>query len=128
MLQISSAAQNLIQKMQQQQALSTKTPKFTYLNQEQAQNVDKLLMDTNKAKGGLCFTLQQLMEMAGMSCAHAVHDFYHNQATRNELNEIVKSKFDFNHENKEILLVCGPGNNGGDSLVLVIHSFFKKHY
>ena len=44
------------------------------------------------------------MELAGLSCAHAISDAY----------------FQKNHQLKTLIL-CGPGNNGGDGLVCARH-------
>jgi hydroxyethylthiazole kinase-like uncharacterized protein yjeF len=71
-------------------------PSF-YLSQREAVEFDKWLMDSEG--GG--FSLQQLMELAGLSVAQAVLAFF-PQATR-------------------ILVVAGPGNNGGDGLVAARH-------
>jgi NAD(P)H-hydrate epimerase len=49
------------------------------------------------------YTLEQLMELAGLSVAEAV------------VQVVPKSK---------ILLICGPGNNGGDGLVAARHLMF----
>ncbi|CCK70778.1 NADHX epimerase KNAG_0F01100 [Huiozyma naganishii CBS 8797] len=50
------------------------------------------------------FTLQQLMELAGLSVAEAVQREFPPAATR-----------------KGVLIVAGPGNNGGDGLVCARH-------
>lgn len=57
------------------------------------------------------FTLEQLMEFAGLSAAQAIYHFYtpisnNNNSTTN---------------NNKVLVVCGPGNNGGDGLVCARH-------
>ena len=44
------------------------------------------------------------MELAGLSCAHAISDAY----------------FKKNHQLRTLIL-CGPGNNGGDGLVCARH-------
>uniref|UniRef100_A0AC35TTQ2 NAD(P)H-hydrate epimerase n=1 Tax=Rhabditophanes sp. KR3021 TaxID=114890 RepID=A0AC35TTQ2_9BILA len=49
------------------------------------------------------FSVDQLMELAGLACAQALHAEYSN------------------NENKNILVITGPGNNGGDGLVLARH-------
>jgi NAD(P)H-hydrate epimerase len=67
-----------------------------YLNAKDASDLDAELM----ASPG--FTLEQLMELAGLSVAQAVY----------EVTPPTKQK---------ILLVCGPGNNGGDGLVAARH-------
>eukprot|EP01051_Picozoa_sp_SAG22_P000738 SAG22_NODE_23_length_31399_cov_35.631313_7_plen_276_part_00 len=67
----------------------------TFLHQEQAINVDVDLM----SEPG--FSIDQLMELAGLSCACAAAELAPPQS--------------------KILLVCGPGNNGGDGLVAARH-------
>lgn len=69
-----------------------------YLNQEEAINVDVELFIEYK------FSVDQLMELAGLSCAHSIAKCYRR-------NDIQKS----------ILICCGPGNNGGDGLVCARH-------
>lgn len=68
-----------------------------YLNQIEAINIDKELFDNYK------FSVDQLMEMAGLSCAIAVAKCY-------PVSENLS---------KNILICCGPGNNGGDGLVIL---------
>ena len=46
------------------------------------------------------------MELAGLACAQAAHMY---------IQEEVKT------EKKDVLLICGPGNNGGDGLVASRH-------
>jgi NAD(P)H-hydrate epimerase len=58
-----------------------------YLNQTDAQNLDVELM------GHLGFSIDQLMELAGLSVACAVYDAY-------PINQF-----------KRILVICGPGSN-----------------
>lgn len=70
-----------------------------YLNQTEAINVDKELFDKYQ------FSVDQLMEIAGLSCAIAVAKCY-------PLSENLS---------KNILVCCGPGNNGGDGLVCARH-------
>ncbi|KAI4478376.1 hypothetical protein M0804_012030 [Polistes exclamans] len=70
-----------------------------YLNQSEAINIDKDLFEKYK------FSVDQLMELAGQSCAIAIAKSYpllDNSANR-------------------ILVCCGPGNNGGDGLVCARH-------
>ncbi|XP_070168516.1 NAD(P)H-hydrate epimerase [Polyergus mexicanus] len=73
-----------------------------YLNQSEAINIDKDLFEKYK------FSVDQLMELAGQSCAIA----------------IAKSYPLFGNLNK-VLICCGPGNNGGDGLVCARH---LKHF
>lgn len=68
-----------------------------YLDQQEAINVDLELFGEYK------FSVDQLMELAGLSCASAIFQCY-------------KSK-----PRKNVLICCGPGNNGGDGLVCARH-------
>ena len=69
-----------------------------YLNAKDAYALDQELMSTPG------FSLEQLMELAGLSVAEAVYAI-DPPLTLNE------------DKKKKVLLVCGPGNNGGDGLV-----------
>lgn len=73
--------------------------KMKYLNQNEAINVDQELFNEYK------FSVDQLMELAGLSCANAVYKCYSLECLAN----------------KEVLVCCGPGNNGGDGLVCARH-------
>ena len=64
-----------------------------------SQEIDKDLMSVH------AFSIDQLMELAGLSCASAALDAF-PAASR-------------------ALVVCGPGNNGGDGLVAARH---LKHF
>jgi len=66
-----------------------------HLGQEEAINVDQELFNEYK------FSVDQLMELAGLSCAHALAKVYPDAVN--------------------ILVCCGPGNNGGDGLVAARH-------
>jgi hydroxyethylthiazole kinase-like uncharacterized protein yjeF len=70
-----------------------------YLNAKDAAALDAALMSVPG------YTLEQLMELAGLSVAQAVY----------QLLESLPSKA------QRILIVCGPGNNGGDGLVAARH-------
>lgn len=74
------------------------------LNQDEAINIDQELFNEYG------FSVDQLMELAGLSCAHAIHDAY---ACR-----IPKQKED---RQLRTIVLCGPGNNGGDGLVCARH-------
>ncbi|XP_014470239.1 PREDICTED: NAD(P)H-hydrate epimerase isoform X2 [Dinoponera quadriceps] len=74
-----------------------------YLNQSEAINVDKDLFEKYR------FSVDQLMELAGQSCAVAVASSY--PLSGNSSNRV--------------LVCCGPGNNGGDGLVCARH---LKHF
>ncbi|XP_017781852.1 PREDICTED: NAD(P)H-hydrate epimerase isoform X2 [Nicrophorus vespilloides] len=70
-----------------------------YLTQDEATNIDLELFNEYK------FSVDQLMELAGLSCATAIAKTY----SREQL------------AGKDILVCCGPGNNGGDGLVCARH-------
>lgn len=69
----------------------------SYLNQREAAEVDEILM------GPLGFSVDQLMELAGLSIATSIAEVYKSS------------------EYKRVLAICGPGNNGGDGLVAARH-------
>lgn len=69
-----------------------------YLNQKEAQEIDEELFSE------YAFSVDQLMELAGLSCAVAFAKSF-------PLHEVCK----------EVLVLCGPGNNGGDGLVCARH-------
>ncbi|XP_064644967.1 NAD(P)H-hydrate epimerase-like isoform X2 [Lineus longissimus] len=73
---------------------------LSYLSQEDARNVDNDLFNE------YAFSVVQLMELAGMSCALAIAKVY----------PLEKLK-----DNGALLICCGPGNNGGDGLVCARH-------
>lgn len=74
-----------------------KMASLKYLDQESAAALDQELFTEYK------FSVDQLMELAGQACAHAVAKVY----------PIL--------DMKQVLIVCGPGNNGGDGLVCARH-------
>lgn len=80
--------------------IATSIPKMKYLNQHEAISVDEELFNEYK------FSVDQLMELAGLSCAHVINDCYGSPQST------VKRK---------VLVCCGPGNNGGDGLVAARH-------
>lgn len=72
-----------------------------YLGQEEAQNIDQELFNDYK------FSVDQLMELAGLSCAVAIARCYpHDSLSQSE---------------STVLICAGPGNNGGDGLVCARH-------
>jgi len=87
---VNTQSQNLLTRKE-----SVKTMK--YLNQSEAAIIDKELFEKYQ------FSIDQLMELAGQSCAIAIAKTY------------PLKKF------KKILVFCGPGNNGGDGLVCARH-------
>nr|CAG4650385.1 EOG090X0AXR [Sida crystallina] len=66
-----------------------------FLNQTEAIGIDEELFNDYQ------FSVDQLMELAGLSCASAIAECY--------------------PENKNVLICVGPGNNGGDGLVCARH-------
>lgn len=72
-----------------------------YLGQEEAQHIDEELFSEYG------FSVDQLMELAGLSCATAIGRAY-------PLTSLVKAR-------PSLLVICGPGNNGGDGLVCARH-------
>ncbi|XP_059071493.1 uncharacterized protein LOC131062988 [Cryptomeria japonica] len=72
---------------------------ISYISQMDAAAIDELLM------GPLGFSVDQLMELAGLSVATSIAEVY----KPNEYNRV--------------LIICGPGNNGGDGLVAARHLY-----
>ncbi|KAL3374686.1 hypothetical protein AABB24_006265 [Solanum stoloniferum] len=72
---------------------------ISYLNQKEAAEIDEILM------GPLGFSVDQLMELAGLSVAAAIAEVYRPS------------------EYSRVLTICGPGNNGGDGLVAARHLY-----
>jgi len=81
---------------------------LSYLGQEQAQRLDEDLMSPQ-----LGWSIEQLMELAGLSCACSIAEQYPAQYTN-------CSGGNANTTNRVIVL-AGPGNNGGDGLVAARH-------
>ncbi|WWC67873.1 NAD(P)H-hydrate epimerase [Kwoniella pini CBS 10737] len=69
-----------------------------YISQKIAQQIDEELMSSSGA-----FSLDQLMELAGLSCAQALYKSYPSAT------------------HKKVMVACGPGNQGGDGLVAARH-------
>ncbi|KAJ6335463.1 hypothetical protein OIU78_012154 [Salix suchowensis] len=70
---------------------------ISHLTQREAAEVDEILM------GQLGFSVDQLMELAGLSVASSIAEVYKPG------------------EYSRVLVICGPGNNGGDGLVAARH-------
>ncbi|GKV33615.1 hypothetical protein SLEP1_g42100 [Rubroshorea leprosula] len=71
----------------------------SYLTQLEAAEIDETLM------GPLGFSVDQLMELAGLSVATSIAEVYKPA------------------EYSRVLAICGPGNNGGDGLVAARHLY-----
>ncbi|CAD6586211.1 MAG: hypothetical protein TREMPRED_004368 [Tremellales sp. Tagirdzhanova-0007] len=69
-----------------------------YISQKLAQQIDEELMSASGA-----FSLDQLMELAGLSCAQALAMSFPQTSHR------------------RVIVCCGPGNQGGDGLVAARH-------
>ncbi|KAL5558550.1 hypothetical protein UlMin_034761 [Ulmus minor] len=76
-----------------------KPESISYLTQREAAEIDENLM------GPLGFSVDQLMELAGLSVATSIAEVYKPG------------------EYKRVLAICGPGNNGGDGLVAARHLY-----
>lgn len=87
-----------------------------YLNAKEAAALDVELMATPG------FSLEQLMELAGLSVAEAVYQVVqdHVNSTCHTCSDRTSNKVPSLSKQK-ILVVCGPGNNGGDGLVAARH-------
>ncbi|KAJ8553802.1 hypothetical protein K7X08_024480 [Anisodus acutangulus] len=70
---------------------------ISYVSQQEAIEIDHMLM------GPLGFTVDQLMELASLSVASAIGEVYSSS------------------EYTRVLVISGPGNNGGDGLVAARH-------
>ncbi|KNZ54882.1 NAD(P)H-hydrate epimerase [Puccinia sorghi] len=70
----------------------------SYLTRKEAQEIDALLMGPQYG-----YTLVQLMELAGLACAQALHKAFPPGT------------------HPRVLVCCGPGNQGGDALVAARH-------
>ena len=82
------------------------------MSADAAKNLDVDLMATDANSPMSChFTIWQLMELAGLSVAQATYDFYQKDM----------QKFHVKGTKPRALLICGPGNNGGDGLVAARH-------
>ncbi|KAL5705902.1 Pyridoxine/pyridoxamine 5'-phosphate oxidase 1 [Ranunculus cassubicifolius] len=79
----------------------------TYLSQKDAAEIDEILMSST-----IGFSIDQLMELAGLSVAASIAEVYKSS------------------EYSRVLAICGPGNNGGDGLVAArhLHQFGYKPY
>jgi len=82
-----------------------------FLNAKDAYDLDQHLFQNG-------YNLEQLMELAGLSVAEAVYEVLSDDDTSSTI--AVEDK-----KPKRILIIAGPGNNGGDGLVAARH---LKHF
>jgi NAD(P)H-hydrate epimerase len=73
--------------------------RLRYIDAQTAAKIDQVLM--SEESGG--FSIDQLMELAGLACAQCVYTCYPPQAFGT------------------VLVAAGPGNQGGDGLVAARH-------
>jgi NAD(P)H-hydrate epimerase len=82
-------------------SFTTNLSELKYLNQKEAQSIDEELFSD------YAYSVDQLMELAGLSCAVAFAKVYPRET--------------LTKKDGSVLVICGPGNNGGDGLVCARH-------
>ncbi|KAK4697016.1 NAD(P)H-hydrate epimerase, partial [Phenoliferia sp. Uapishka_3] len=85
-----------------------------YITASEAQSIDSTLMGPEGA-----FSLDQLMELAGLAIAQSLSIIYPlGPALPLDKNGIKQKR-----TNERVLVCCGPGNQGGDGLVAARHLY-----
>ncbi|GAA5849654.1 hypothetical protein JCM3766R1_003315 [Sporobolomyces carnicolor] len=93
---------------------STPTSYPRFISAQDAKAIDEDLMGPDGA-----FSLDQLMELAGLACALAVTNLYPlGPALPHDANGVKQKR-----TNERVLVCCGPGNQGGDGLVAARHLY-----
>lgn len=90
----------------------TAAASIKYITASQAQAIDVELMGPEGA-----FTLDQLMELAGLAIAEAVMKI----RPLGEVKELDSNGMKQSRVNERVLVYCGSGNQGGDGFVAARH-------
>eukprot|EP00744_Colponema_vietnamica_P012653 GILI01017751.1.p1 GENE.GILI01017751.1~~GILI01017751.1.p1 ORF type:complete len:293 (+),score=48.15 GILI01017751.1:83-961(+) len=91
-------------------ASASHNKRITFLGAKVSADIDKELM--------AIFSTEQLMELAGLAVAQVTHHHYFAKNAKNDVDEEASTA---KLLERKIVVVCGPGNNGGDGLVAARH-------